>query len=64
VMTAGQELSPQLSEMLVKKVNGLSNLGTRSDDIHFSFTDLKVIAGKQLVVSGTAQINRLRFGRQ
>ena len=64
VMTAGQELSPQLSEMLVKKVNSLSNLGTKSDDIHFSFTDLKVISGKQLVVSGTAQINRLRFGRQ
>ncbi|CAN5544086.1 hypothetical protein BH11CYA1_BH11CYA1_42530 [soil metagenome] len=63
LMTAGQEISPQLSEMLVKKINGLSNLGTKSDDIHFSFTDLKVTSGKQLVVSGTAQVNRLRFGR-
>jgi hypothetical protein len=63
LMTAGQEISPQLSEILVKKINGLSNLGTRSDDIHFSFTDLKVVPGRQLIVSGTAQVNRLRFGR-
>lgn len=63
LMTAGQEISPQLSEILVKKINGLSNLGTKSDDIHFSFTDLKVTSGKQLVVTGTAQVNRLRFGR-
>lgn len=63
LMTAGQEISPQLSEILVKKINGLSNLGTKSDDIHFSFTDLKVIPGKQLMVTGTAQVNRLRFGR-
>jgi len=63
LMTAGQEISPQLSEMLVKKINGLSNLGTKSDDIHFSFTDLKVSPGKQLVATGTAQVNRLRFGR-
>jgi len=63
LMTAGQEISPQLSEILVKKINSLSNLGTKSDDIHFSFTDLKVTSGKQLVVTGTAQVNRLRFGR-
>lgn len=63
LMTAGQEISPQLSEILVKKINSLSNLGTRSDDIHFSFTDLKVVPGRQLIVSGTAQVNRLRFGR-
>lgn len=61
--TAGQEISPQLSEILVKKINNLSNLGHRSDDIHFAFTDLKVTPGRGLVVSGTAQINRLRFGR-
>jgi hypothetical protein len=64
LMTAGQEISPQLSEILVKKINSLSNIGSRSDDIQFSFTDLKVIPGRQLVVSGTAQVNRLRFGRQ
>lgn len=63
LMTAGQEISPQLSEILVKKINSLSNLGTRSDDIHFAFTDLKVVPGRQLIVSGTAQVNRLRFGR-
>lgn len=61
--TAGQEISPQLSEILVKKINNLSNLGRRSDDIHFAFTDLKVTPGRGLVVSGTAQISRLRFGR-
>ncbi|MBU6451330.1 MAG: LmeA family phospholipid-binding protein [Cyanobacteria bacterium REEB67] len=61
--TAGQEISPQLSDLLVKKINNLSNLGHRSDDIHFAFTDLKVTANRGLVVTGTAQINRLRFGR-
>lgn len=61
--TAGQEISPQLSDLLVKKINNLSNLGHRSDDIHFAFTDLKVNPGRGLVVTGTAQINRLRFGR-
>jgi LmeA-like phospholipid-binding len=60
--TAGQEISPQLSDFLVKKINNLSNLGHRSDDIHFAFTDLKVNPGRGLIVSGTAQINRLRFG--
>lgn len=63
LMTAGQEISPQLSQMLVSKINNLSNLGQKSDDIHFSFTDLKVVPGKQLLVTGTAQVNRLRFGR-
>ena len=61
--TGGQEISPQLSEMFVKKINNLSNMGHKSDDIHFAFTDLKVTPGKGLVVTGTAQINRLRFGR-
>lgn len=64
LMTAGQEISPQLSQMLVAKINNLSNLGQKSDDIHFSFTNLKVVPGKQLMVTGTAQVNRLRFGRQ
>lgn len=64
LMTAGQEISPQLSQMLVEKINNLSNLGQKSDDIHFSFTDLKVVPGKQLMVTGTAMVNRLRFGRQ
>ena len=62
--TNGQEISPQLSEMLVKKINGLASWGTKSNDIQFSFTDLKVIAGKQFILKGTAKINRLRFGKQ
>jgi hypothetical protein len=61
--TAGQEISPQLSDILVKKINNLSNLRQRSNDIHFAFTDLKVNPGRGLTVTGTAQINRLRFGR-
>ncbi len=62
LMTSGQELSPQISQFIVQKVNGLSNLGNRSDDIQFKFTDLKVRQGKGFVVTGTAQIKRLRFG--
>lgn len=61
--TAGQEISPQLSEILVKKINNLSNLRQRNEDIHFAFTDLKVNPGRGLTVSGTALISRLRFGR-
>ncbi|MBI1271434.1 hypothetical protein GC174_13475 [bacterium] len=61
--TSGKEISPQLSNMIVQKVNNLSSLGTRSDDIHFKFTSLEVKAGKKFIVKGTASINRLRFGR-
>lgn len=61
--TSGKEISPQLSSMIVQKVNSLSTLGRKSDDIHFKFTDLKVKPGKKFVVKGTASINRLRFGR-
>lgn len=63
LMTSGKEISPQLSQMLVNKVNSLSSLGTRSDDIHFKFTRLTVKSGKKLTVEGTASVNRLRFGR-
>ncbi len=61
--TAGQEISPVLSEMLVKKINSLSAYGQKSDDIKFVFTDLKVAPGKQFVLKGTAEVSRLRFGR-
>lgn len=61
--TAGQEISPVLSEMLVKKINALSAYGQKSDDIKFVFTDLKVSPGKQFVLKGTAEVSRLRFGR-
>lgn len=62
--TNGSEISPTLSEMLVKKVNGLASWGSKSDDIQFSFTDLKVVPGKQFSLKGTAKISRLRFGQQ
>jgi hypothetical protein len=62
--TNGSEISPSLSEMLVKKVNSLAAWGGKSDDIQFSFTDLKVVPGKQFSLKGTAKINRLRFGQQ
>jgi hypothetical protein len=60
----GQEISPALSQMLVKKINGLASWGHKSDDIQFSFTDLKVVANKQFIVHGTAQIRRLRFSKE
>lgn len=62
--TNGSEISPTLSEMLVKRVNGLASWGSKSDDIQFSFTDLKVVPGKQFSLKGTAKISRLRFGQQ
>jgi hypothetical protein len=62
--TNGSEISASLSEMLVKKMNGLASWGGRSDDIQFSFTDLKVVPGKQFSLKGTAKISRLRFGQQ
>lgn len=61
--TSGKELSPQISQLIVQKVNGLSSLGRKSDDIHFKFTELQVKPGKKFIVKGTASINRLRFGR-
>jgi len=63
LMTNGQEISPQLSEMLVKKINSLASWGHKSDDIQFDFTDIKVVPGKQFTVKGTAQIKRLRLER-
>lgn len=60
--TAGQEISPQMSKMIVSKVNSLAKWGTKSDDIHFRFTELKMKAGKGFTLRGTAEVNRLRFG--
>jgi hypothetical protein len=62
VTTQGQELPADLSGLLVKKIGGISQSTQRSQDIRFSFTDLKVSAGKQIQLKGTAQISRLRFG--
>lgn len=60
--TAGQEISPQMSKMIVNKVNSLAKWGTKSDDIHFRFTEMKMKAGKGFTLRGTAEVNRLRFG--
>jgi hypothetical protein len=63
VSTNGQQLPPEIAKLLVNKVNGLSNWGKRSDDIQFSFTELKVIPGKQFILKGTAEVKQLRFSR-
>ncbi|GEM_PF-2691084 len=62
ISASGQEISPELAAMIVNKVNGLSSWGNRSEDIHFMFNDVKVLPGGQLVLKGTAEIRRLRFG--
>jgi hypothetical protein len=61
--TGGQQLSPELSAMLLKKIGGISTSAQKSEDIRFVFTDLKVVANKQIQLKGTAQISRLRFGK-
>src|SRR5579885_328319 len=61
LMTNGQEISPQLSQMLVSKVNSLASWGTKFEDIHFRFTDLKTKPGKGFVLKGTAEVMRLRL---
>ena len=61
LISNGQEISPLLSQMLVKKFNEMT-LWQKSDDIQFRFRELKVVANKQFVVRGTAAVNRLRFG--
>lgn len=63
LLTSGQEISPELSNMIVKKVNGLANWGQSTDDIIFKFTKIKVIPGNKFILEGTADVNRLRFGR-
>jgi hypothetical protein len=63
LITNGQEISPQLSEALLRKVNSLASWGHRSDDIQFQFNDIKVLPGKQFVVKGTVIIKRLRLTR-
>lgn len=63
VSTNGQTLSPEISKILVNKVNGLSNWGKRSEDIQFSFTDIKVVPGNKFILRGTAEVRQLRFSR-
>jgi len=61
--TNGQEISQQLSSMVVNKINSLADWGQQSRDINFTFTDLKVYPGDRFVLRGTAELYRLRFGR-
>jgi hypothetical protein len=64
VVTAGSELPPDISRALINKINSLSNWGEKSEDIHFQFSTVKVIPDDKIVLTGTAQIYRLQFGRK
>jgi len=62
MITGGQEISPELTNLLIKKVQSVSAAAQSSNDLKFTFTDLKVVPNKHIVLKGTAQISRLRFG--
>jgi hypothetical protein len=62
LITAGQEIPPELSNFLIKKINLIPANTQKSNDIRFNFTDMKVTAGKQILLRGTASVSRLRFG--
>jgi hypothetical protein len=64
IVTAGSELPPDISNMLINKINSLANWGEKSEDIHFSFNEIKVLPDDKLVLTGTAQIYRLVLGRK
>ena len=64
VSTGGQEIPQELSKFLLKKINLIPALSQKSEDIHFNFTNLKVLSGKQIQLRGTAAVNRLRFGNK
>lgn len=61
VKTSGQEISPAINQFLVQKVNSLSAWQTRSKDIQFRFTELVIKPNKKFLVTGQAELNRLRF---
>lgn len=62
LVTAGQNIPPEISNILLKKINLIPALSQQSEDIRFHFTELKVIAGKQIQLRGIAYVSRLRFG--
>lgn len=62
--SSGNEISPELSNMVLTRINALSGLATSSQDIRFAFTELNVLPGDKIVLKGIAQILRLRFGRE
>ncbi len=61
VRTNGQEISPQISQFIAQKVNSLSAWQTRSKDIQFHFTELVIKPNKKFLVTGQAELNRLKF---
>jgi hypothetical protein len=64
IVTAGSELPPEISSVLVNKINNLANWGEKSQDIHFSFNSVKVLPNDKIVLTGTAQLYRLQFGHK
>jgi hypothetical protein len=62
ILTSGQELSSELSAMVIKRINRLAEWGSHNNDIHFTFTQLRVVPGDRFELVGTAEIKRLRFG--
>jgi hypothetical protein len=64
LVTNGQQIPPQLSNILLKKINLIPALSQQSEDIRFNFTELKVSAGKQIQLRGIAYVSRLRFGKR
>lgn len=62
LITGSQEIPPELANFLIKKINLIPANTQKSNDIRFNFTSLKVSAGKQIQLRGTAYVDRLRFG--
>lgn len=59
----GQDISTQLAQFVIERIDRLSDWGRSSDDVDFRFSRLKVAPGKRLELGGTALIKRLRFGK-
>ncbi|MBX9572238.1 MAG: hypothetical protein K2X77_25310 [Candidatus Obscuribacterales bacterium] len=62
ILTSGQELPPEMSSMIVSRLNKLADWGKNNPDLRFSFNQLKVYPGDRFELGGTAFIQRLRFG--
>ncbi|MBX9720100.1 MAG: hypothetical protein K2X81_01790, partial [Candidatus Obscuribacterales bacterium] len=62
ISSSGQPISPELSSMVVGRINNLAKWGTHNEDMQFAFTQINVIPGNRFELMGTAQIKRLRFG--
>jgi len=62
IVAAAQELPPEMVKVLLNKINSVATTVQKSNDIRFQFSDLKVVAGKNIQLKGTAVVSRLRFG--